>query len=205
MGSFDWLGSSGEMAALIKGTDWAKTPLGPSDTWSPTLRMSVKFLLANRFPVLLWWGPQYVQFYNDAYIPIPGAKHPKALGQCGSDCWQEIWPVLQPLVDTPFQGGPATWIEDILLEIRRSNFTEETHFTIAYSPVPDDTVPSGIGGVLATVHEITQQVVSARRVAILRDLSARAMEAKTPEQSCVVAARILEENPKDVPFALLYL
>jgi hypothetical protein len=37
-------------------------------------------------------------------------------------------------------------------EINRSGFTEETHWTIAYSPVPDDTVASRIGGVLGTVH-----------------------------------------------------
>jgi PAS domain S-box-containing protein len=205
MASFDWLISSGEMAALIKAKDWSKTSLGSPDTWSPTLRITINFLLANRFPVLLWWGPEYVQFYDDAFIPVLGAKHPKALGQWGSDCWKEIWPVLQPLVDTPFRGGPATWIEDLELDIRRSNFTEETHFTIAFSPVLDDRASGGIGGVLATVHEISEQVVTARRLAILRDLSARAMEAKTPEQSCVVAAKILEENLSDIPFALLYL
>ena len=35
------------------------------------------------------------------------------------------------------------------------------------------TVPRGIGGVLATVHEITEKVVGERRVAMLRDLGAR--------------------------------
>lgn len=31
-------------------------------------------MLANRFPHLLWWGPEYIQIYNGAYIP--GARHP---------------------------------------------------------------------------------------------------------------------------------
>ncbi|HTC61766.1 MAG TPA: PAS domain-containing protein [Candidatus Saccharimonadales bacterium] len=128
-----------------------------------------------------------------------------ALGQCGCDCWKEIWPVLKPMVDEPFQEGAAKWIEDLELEIRRYNFTEETHFTIAFSPVPDDTVPGGIGGVLATVHEITGQVVNARRLAILPKVSAGAVEAKSPEQACAFAAKSLDDNPKDVPFALLYL
>ncbi|MGQ0569408.1 MAG: hypothetical protein ACT4P5_07745 [Armatimonadota bacterium] len=38
------------------------------------------------------------------------------------------------------------------MEINRHGFVEETHFTIAYSPVPDERAPGGIGGVLATVH-----------------------------------------------------
>ena len=68
-----------------------------------------------------------------------------------------------------------------MLQIDRYGFVEETHFTIAYSPVPDETVPSGIGGVLATVHEITEKVVGERRVVALRDLGARIGEAKTAD------------------------
>ena len=57
---------------------------------------------------------------------------------------------------------------------------EETHFTIAYSPVPDQTVPSGIGGVLATVHEITEKVVGQRRILALRDLGAQVLSLIDP-------------------------
>ena len=150
--------AGGEMETMIGAFNWAQTPLGPADAWSPALRMMVRILLANRFPLLLWWGPEYVCIYNDAYRPVLGAKHPWALGQPVTQVWQEIWPILEPLIDTPFHGGPATWNDDILLEINRHGFVEETHFTIAYSPVPDETAPGGIGGVLATVHEITGKV-----------------------------------------------
>ncbi|HSS00975.1 MAG TPA: hypothetical protein VLM79_28155, partial [Kofleriaceae bacterium] len=158
------------MGALIRATDWARTPIGPIESWSPALRMMVGFLLANRFPHLLWWGPDYISIYNDAYRPVLGTKHPWALGKPVRECWSEIWHVLQPLIDTPFHGGPATWNEDIALELHRNGFLEETHFTIAYSPVPDETVASGIGGVVATVIEITEKVVAERRVVVLRDL-----------------------------------
>jgi PAS domain S-box-containing protein len=205
MAGINWLGSSGEMAALITAKGWTDTPVGHPDGWSPTLRMTIKILLSNSFPVLLWWGPDYVQFYNDAFISVLGEKHPRALGQRGCDCWHEIWPVLQPMVDAPFQGEPAKWVEDLELEIRRYHFTEETHFTIAFSPVPDETVPGGIGGVLAMVHEITEQVVNARRLAILPKLTAQAIEVKSRELACASASKVLEDNPKDIPFALLYL
>jgi PAS domain S-box-containing protein len=126
-------------------------------------------------------------------------------GSTVSECWKEIWHVLQPLIDTPFKGGPSTWNEDILLELNRHGFTEETHFTIAYSPVPDETVAGGIGGVLATVHEITDKVIGERRIVALRDLGARAAEAKTPDEACAVAGDILASHPRDTPFALIYL
>ena len=196
----------GELGGLVREFDWSATPLGAPATWSPTLRMMVSFLLANRFPLLLWWGPEYIQIYNDAYRPVLGTKHPHAaLGQPVRECWHEIWNVIGPLIDTPFNGGPATWMEDIELEINRHGFTEESHFTIAYSPVPDETAPNGIGGVLATVHEITEKVIGQRRVALLKDVGARIVEPQSAEEACIVAADTLKRYPKDVPFALMYL
>jgi len=168
--SLDFLSGGGEMGERIRNFDWSKTSLGSPEKWSQSLKSLVSLMLANRFPMLLWWGNEYIQFYNDPYIPIPGLKHPKALGQPGKECWKEIWSVLQPLIDTPFNGGPATWMDDIQLQINRNNFIEETHFTIAYSPVPDMTAPNGIGGVLATVTEITDSVVSKRQMETLKEL-----------------------------------
>ncbi|HZQ20052.1 MAG TPA: PAS domain S-box protein [Terriglobales bacterium] len=197
--------NGGEMGRIMRDTDWSKTVLGEPERWSPALRMMTKFLLANRFPQLLWWGPQFCSIYNDAYSPILGTKHPWALGQPVSEVWKEIWHVLKPLIETPFYGGPATWMEDIPLELNRRGFLEETHFTIAYSPVPDETAPKGIGGVLATVHEITAKVVGERRVHALRDLGAQSAEPKSAEQACSIVGETLSKYPKDIPFLLLYL
>src|SRR6478609_10318042 len=102
------------------GFDWSRTPLGPSEGWSPALRTTVGVMMANRFPMLLWWGPDYICIYNDAYIPILGLKHPNALGLPVRECWAEIWDILKPLIDTPFNGGPSTWIEDFELSLQRS-------------------------------------------------------------------------------------
>jgi signal transduction histidine kinase/CheY-like chemotaxis protein len=200
-----WIVDEGEMGALIRAFDWSQTAIGPMANWSPTLRIMIRFLLANRFPLLLWWGPQYVSIYNDAYRPVLGAKHSWALGKPVSECWSEIWHILKPLIDTPFHGGPSTWNEDIELEIQRHGFLEETHFTVAYSPVPDETAANGIGGVLATVTEITEKVVGERRIVILRELAARTGDARSPGEACEIAAKTLAKYAKDVPFVLLYL
>ena len=201
----NFLSGGGEMGARIRQFDWSSTAIGSPESWSPALRTLVHVLLANRFPLLLWWGPEYISIYNDAYSPILGRKHPWGLGRPVRECWSEIWDVLKPLIDTPFTGGPATWIEDIELQINRAGFSEETHFTVAYSPVPDETTEAGIGGVLATVHEITDKVIGERRGAILRELGSRGGEPKTVEEACETAARTLGKYPKDIPFALIYL
>ena len=189
---------------LLHAADWTATPLGAADSWSPALQAVTRLVLANRFPMLLWWGPAFTQLYNDAYRPILATKHPEALGQPARECWADIWHVIGPLIEIPMHGGPATWVEDLELEIDRHGYVEETHFTVAYSPVPDPSVVGGIGGVLATVHEISDKVIAERRIEALRDL-ARAPIADTAQEACAIAGRTLAGHTKDIPFALLYL
>jgi len=70
-----------EMGALIRDYDWSSTPIGAIENWSPSLRTTVSNLLASRFPMFIWWGQgEYTNIYNDAYIPILGARHPDSLG-----------------------------------------------------------------------------------------------------------------------------
>jgi PAS domain S-box-containing protein len=185
--------------------DWSTTPIGPVDAWSPTLRTMVRLILSNRLAMLLWWGPQFCQLYNDAFRRALGAKHPRSMGQPASECWPEIWGVIGPKIETPFRRGSATWTDDLLLEANRGGLNQETHWAIVYSPVPDDSASSGIGGVIGTANDITDKVVSQRRLQMLRNLAARSAEASTPEQACAVAAQTLAQQPEDAPFSLLYL
>ncbi|HSC39072.1 MAG TPA: hypothetical protein VLD19_14415, partial [Chitinophagaceae bacterium] len=103
--TYNFLEGGGETGALIRAFDWSKTPLGSPYSWPQSLRGTVNLLLNARFPMFLWWGPELIQFYNDGYRPSLGntGKHP-AIGQRGEDCWQEIWPVIKPLIDHVLAG-----------------------------------------------------------------------------------------------------
>ena len=73
------------------------------------MRTTVQTLLHSRHPMFLWWGPELVQFYNDAYLPSFGhGKHPVAMGQRGAECWQEIWPIIWPQIDDVMSRGKAS-------------------------------------------------------------------------------------------------
>ena len=197
--------SSPEMAALIARKDWSETSLGDARNWPAALRMMLDVTLVSRFPGIFWWGPEFVQFYNDAYRDILGTKHPAALGQSPRECWAEIWHIIGPQIESVFAGGPATWNEDLLLEVHRFGFLEETYFTFSYSALPDPTAPNGIGGVLATVQETTEKVIAERRIRLLRDLAAHGTEARSVVEECRVAVQTLDRNPDTVPFSLIYL
>ena len=196
------ISGGGAMGELIRAFDWASTPLGPIEQWSPSLRTTVGIVLNNRFPMLLWWGPELYQIYNDAYRPILGAKHPRSVGQPGSEVWAEIWDILGLRVDRVRSGSGATWDEDLFLPMDRYGFVEETYFTFSYSPVPDE---GGVGGILVTCTENTGRVISERRVRMLRDLGARSGVATSAEEACQIAVETFARNAKDIPLALIYL
>jgi signal transduction histidine kinase/CheY-like chemotaxis protein len=196
----------GDVGLLLEAVDWAATPLGGVSTWSPALRTMVGMSLRNHFPLILWWGRDFIQIYNDAFSAILAGKHPRSLAQPAAACWAEIWNVVGPMIEAPFKGGPATWSDDLLLQINRKGFVEETHFKFAYSAVPDDSaVGSDIGGVLGTVAEITEEVFAGRQLATLRDLARHAGDAASSAMACQLAARTLGGNDRDIPCSLFYL
>jgi PAS domain S-box-containing protein len=154
----------GEMAALVAAKDWATTPLGPREGWSPSLKLIVSTILASQFPMAVRWGGDFVLIYNDGYRPILGEKHPWALGLPFREAWPEVQAQLGPLHAGLLSGEREPFFsEDLLLRIqRRGDAFEDAFFTVSYSPVPDDTAPSGIGGVLITAVETTTRVAAER-------------------------------------------
>jgi signal transduction histidine kinase len=202
--SRDVFAGGGEVAALMRGLDWAATPLGPVDTWPQSLKTTVSTCLNSRFPILVWWGRDLIKLYNDAYAPILGAKHPSALGRPGREVWAEIWDIIGPMLEGVIGRGEATWSNDQMLPLNRHGYVEECYFTFTYSPIRDET--GGIGGVFCAVIETTERVVGARRLAALRELGNRSVvESKVPDDACRASAEVLAAYGADLPFALFYL
>ena len=126
--------------------DWSSSLLGPPDAWPQSLRSTVGMLLPSKAQIILFWGPEFVVFYNDPYRPVFGAKHPVALGLPGREAWSEIWvSVLHELLAGVVRTGEAFSGRDLLFTIERHGFPEDTWFTWSYSPIPDES--GAVGGV----------------------------------------------------------
>ena len=192
-----------EMAMLMRSHDWSLSALGAVETWSQSLKTAIRIILGSRYPMFVWWGQQMTKFYNDAYIPVLGKRHPQALGQPASRVWAEIWDTLGPQAEAVLNQGQSTWNQELLLVMERNGYTEETYFTFSYSPVANDDGP--VGGVFCACSEDTQRVLSDRRLATLRELAAETVTAKTQKAACEISATVLTNNAYDIPFALFYL
>jgi PAS domain S-box-containing protein len=172
------------MRALCRAMDWAATPLGPVSAWSQSLRTTVGIVLGSRIPMFLFWGPELVQLYNDAYRPSlgQGGRHPRALAMRGRDFWTDIWHAIGPQIEQVMTTGVATWYEDQYLPIERDGRLDDVWWTYSYSPVRDD--DGSIGGTLVVCLETTQRMLADRERDRLREQTAHAERR---------AARVLEQ------------
>jgi PAS domain S-box-containing protein len=199
-----FLAGGGEIGALMRAKSWSDTLLGAPETWPEALKMAVSICLNSRFPISLWWGPELVMLYNDAWRPILGkTKHPAALGRPGIESWPEIWDTIGEQFTSVLTRGEATWSDDLLLVVERNNYREEAYFTYSYSPIKHS--DGSIGGVFSAITETTERVLSERRLRILRELAAQTAESKSAQAACEAFARVLGAGNPDLPFAILYL
>ncbi|MBC7582421.1 MAG: PAS domain-containing protein, partial [Tardiphaga sp.] len=159
--SSDFLAGGGEMGALMRAYDWASSPLGAPLLWPQSLRTAVRILLNTNHPMFIFWGPDLIQFYNDAYSRTLGdERHPSALGACGRACWAEIWHLIGPEIEQVMAGGPATWHEDRLIPTTRDGRLEQIYWTYGFSPIDLD---DGVGGVLVVCRDVTADHVAAEQ------------------------------------------
>lgn len=180
---------NGEMATRCRAYDWSSTPLGPVSSWPQSLRTTVGIILCCRNPMFLWWGPDLIQIYNDAYRPSFGqsGRHPDALGMKGRDCWPEIWPVIGPQIEQVMTTGESTWHEDQLVPIERNGRLEDVWWTYSYSPVFDD--GGRIGGTLVVCQETTQRVLADARLRAIYDGTYEFIGLLSPEGTLLEANR----------------
>ena len=68
------------MAALCSSHEWATTSIGCPDEWPAALRATAALVLAAPTPMVLLWGEDATQIYNDSYRVLMGAKHPTVFG-----------------------------------------------------------------------------------------------------------------------------
>lgn len=187
-----FLAGGGNMGALIRARDWTTTPLGSPESWPQSLRTSVSTCLNCSFPILIWWGPELVKIYNDAYSEILADKHPWALGMPGKQVWPEIWDTIEPMLSRAMAQGEAAPAEDLLLRLHRRGFLEECYFSFSYSPIRDEN--GRIVGVFCPVIETTKRVFAERRSNFLVELENALRNLPDAETVKFTASRLLAEH-----------
>lgn len=126
---------------------------------SQTLRAAVELMMSSPFPMFILIGPSQTLVYNQAYIPILGAKHPKALGRPFFAIWPEVEAEISPIIEKAY-AGQATHLAELAVTLARPN-PETAWFNFAYSPIRDES--TSVVGVLCICQETTSSVRLSRR------------------------------------------
>jgi hypothetical protein len=126
--SADFLSGGGAMGHLMRRHNWKSTLLGDPAGWPQSLRSAASIMLNSRFPIALYWGPELVLLYNEDWSPIPGGKHPWALGRPAKEVWPEIWDTIGPLFEKVRLTGEGVWLQDELLPMLRHGYVEECYY-----------------------------------------------------------------------------
>ena len=177
-----FLAGSGEMAGRLRAFDWTGTSLGAPHDWPGPLRTLVALLTRSTQPMFLAWGPDQTWLYNDAFIPILGAKHPTAMGRPAMEVWAEGREVLEPLFAQVF-NGEAVSMEGFSLQLDRRGELEDAYFDFSYTPALGE--DGQVQGLFGACIETTERVHAEQRQAAATARQTRQFE-QAPGFICIL-------------------
>ncbi len=158
--------------ALIARTDWSRSPLGDASAWPQSLRTAVDIVLHSPMPMLLLWGPQLTQIYNNGFAMLAGNKHPHAFGQPAHLVWPELRDFTDPIYSAVLQGQVRTYSER-RFTLQREGQESDFWLDLTYSPIRDETAQ--VAGILVTAIETNER----RRIALeLKQRSEESLKAQ---------------------------
>src|ERR1700734_1678239 len=146
---------TGEMADRVRDYDWSTTVLGPIEAWSKELVTIVNLTLASSSPARTMWGSQLILIYNDAYRPIPGPRHPLALGKPARRVYSESWDVVGPLLEKAIATGETLFYEKLLVPLPTRDGVQDFYLNYSFNPIYEG---RNIAGLFGPLHDVTGEV-----------------------------------------------
>jgi PAS domain S-box-containing protein len=196
-----YLSRPGGMNERILQYNWSETSIGTVNGWKQSLWSVLSICLNSNFPIAIYWGEDLCLLYNDAWSPIPGNKHPWALGRPAKEVWPDIWKDIEPQFAKAFSGEPGG-SKDALLPMQRHGYTEECYFDFTFTPVYGE--DGKVDGIFNAVIETTYQLINDRRAALLQKLSRKISNSISTEEVFKKVTSILKSNAADIPFCFIY-
>ena len=160
------LSEGGMAATLLEGLRAKDSPLPPREQWPQSLRTVVDIVIHSPMPMLLMWGPELCQLYNDSFAVLAGSKHPHAFGQPVDQVWPELCAFTAPVHRAVLAGEVRSYVEQGFL-LPRGDHQEQVWLDLTYTPVRDET--GQVSGILMTA------IVANGRMAVQAELEQRSL------------------------------
>ncbi len=177
---------AGEMADLIRQTDWYATALGDPAFWPESLLATVNLILSSPIPTSVYWGPHHVLLYNDGYRQFLADRHPQSLGKSGADVWKEAWHIVGPQIEHTYRTAEAFHGESSLVPIEQDGHLVDRYWDYSFSPIYDSRT-----GTVAGIYNTCSDVTGAFRTMQERDSLAQRLQEllETTSESVIMIDR----------------
>jgi PAS domain S-box-containing protein len=195
--AFDVFGIAGDFGDILREIDWTQTSVGAPQEWPWSLRVYLAMILERPSPTFIYWGEEFTQFYNLHSIELLGERHPAALGAPFEEPWPEANCLVRPGLQKVMAHGEVQVEDRRLLWRIRNGRIEESYYRCTFSPLRDDR--GEIAGVLHTVIEQTNIVLTERRLVVFRRLNESTSNAIAHSFAAFADCKL------DMPFGLLFL
>ena len=146
------VGSS--IVELIEQLPWRDSPLPAPAQWPQSLRTAVDIVVHSPMPMLLLWGPQLCQLYNDSFALLAGSNHPRAFGQPVDLIWPQLKEFTDPIYRAVLAGEVRTYVEQGFT-LPRDAGPAQVWLDLTYSPIRDES--GTVAGILVTAIEANER------------------------------------------------
>jgi PAS domain S-box-containing protein len=163
-------GPQDTVEALMARHDWHASACGAPAGWEPALQHALRQMLDSAVPMFIVWDSAETFFYNDAYVPILGRRHPDALGRAFAQVWPEAYARVAPAVAQAMAGRPASFSHAPFI-LTRNGSEEQAWFSFTYSPLRR--LDGTVRGFACVVAETTDVHAWQRSEAALQDARLR--------------------------------
>jgi PAS domain S-box-containing protein len=175
------------MGESVLNHDWGSTPLGPRQSWPPSLAFAAGLCLRSPLATALYWGPRRILIHNDAWTKLIGGE--PALGTPAPETRQSLWAVAAPLVEQVENGAEGAFVQEQALRLLRDGIEEETYWDCLLLPIVDE--KGEVAGVLNQANEVTRTVTAERRLSFQVRLADRLRGLHDPEEAKQAAVEML--------------
>ena len=139
----------------------------------------------------MWLGPDLNLFYNDAYIPALGPRHPDAFGKSGREVWGELWDVIAPDFAQVMTTRTGISRSSQRLIMTRHGYDEETFWDYTLSPLADE--QGNVVGILNETCDVSARELQAQHYRSIIALDTALIATDDPDTILATALRTIGE------------
>lgn len=190
-------------AKTMRQHPWERTPIGPMETWSHSLRRILVAITACPDPRSVAWGPEGLLFHNEAARFIIGGELEETLGfptvrRTGS----EIRAATQDLLRKGLISGKSIKSKSVRYTFNPAGVEQEFYYDFIQTPICGED-----GYVMGSVYEFTDTTASVLQ-GYRKDLTSALLECMTKASNLhdlwPGIAAVFQASQSYLPYALIY-